>query len=390
MTKKKNSNNIRRHIMYVIGFIMATSVAIISYIQSSFLADHIGLKLISLFFVAGNLLTVLAMSAFPTIIHKLGNYFTGRTIIVLYATALLGLAAASGPISAIASLLLFIVSSNLLWINLDIFLEEVSSDKNTGQIRTTYLTLMNLGWIMGPAISTHLIELGGYSLSFLTSSLLIIPLFLVIVYKKKYLKDKVKRTKQKTIQSFIKLWKNKNLRGVFIAAIALNIFFSSAVLYIPLYLHQTLGMSWSQLGWVFSFMLLPFVIFEIPVGMTADKYLGEKEIMFIGLFIIFSALLLFSYIKTPSSLLWAATLFFSRIGAAMVEATRDTYFFKNVSAKDLGFINIFRMTVPLGYIIGAAIGSLTLLFMPINSIFLILAILLIPAFYSIWLIEDTK
>jgi MFS family permease len=180
------------------------------------------------------------------------------------------------------------------------------------------------------------------------------------------------------------------LRGVFIAAVALNIFFSAAVLYIPLYLHQSLGMTWTQLGWVFSFMLLPFILFEIPVGLTADKYLGEKEMMFIGLLILFSSLLLFFYIKIPSPLLWAIALFFSRIGAAMVEATRDTYFFKHVSSKDTGFINIFRMTIPIGYLIGATIGSLTLFFLPINAIFLILAITLVPAFYSIALINDTK
>ena len=376
--------------MYLIGFIMATSVAILAYVQSNFLESYIGIEFVSLFFVIGNLFTIFAISIFPTIIHKLGNYFTGKTVIILYAASLVGLAAVSGPISAILALLLFIITSNLVWINIDIFLEEATSDKNTGRVRTTYLTCMNLGWIIGPAISAYLIDMGGYSLSFLSSALLIIPLFLIIVFKKNNLKDKVKKTRQGARESFIKLWKNKNLRGVFIAAVALNIFFSAAVLYIPLYLHQSLGMTWTQLGWVFSFMLLPFILFEIPVGLTADKYLGEKEMMFIGLLILFSSLLLFFYIKIPSPLLWAIALFFSRIGAAMVEATRDTYFFKHVSSKDTGFINIFRMTIPIGYLIGATIGSLTLFFLPINAIFLILAITLVPAFYSIALINDTK
>lgn len=386
----KNPNKLRRQIMYLIGFIMATSVAILAYVQSNFLESYIGIEFVSLFFVIGNLFTIFAISIFPTIIHKLGNYFTGKTVIILYAASLVGLAAVSGPISAILALLLFIITSNLVWINIDIFLEEATSDKNTGRVRTTYLTCMNLGWIIGPAISAYLIDMGGYSLSFLSSALLIIPLFLIIVFKKNNLKDKVKKTRQGARESFIKLWKNKNLRGVFIAAVALNIFFSAAVLYIPLYLHQSLGMTWTQLGWVFSFMLLPFILFEIPVGLTADKYLGEKEMMFIGLLILFSSLLLFFYIKIPSPLLWAIALFFSRIGAAMVEATRDTYFFKHVSSKDTGFINIFRMTIPIGYLIGATIGSLTLFFLPINAIFLILAITLVPAFYSIALINDTK
>jgi MFS family permease len=387
---KKTSSSLRRQTMYLVGFILAVSVALISYIQSNFLEDYININLVSLFFVISNALTIVSIAVFPNIIHKLGNYFTGKSIIILFAASLLTLAAASGPISATVGLLFFIITSNLIWINLDIFLEEVSTDKETGRIRTTYLTFYNLGWIIGPIISANLIEMGGYSLSFIASALLVVPIFLIITHQRHNLKDKVKKTKEKLITSLNKIWRNKNLRGVFIAAIALNIFFSGAVLYIPLYLHQTLGMSWAQLGWIFSFMLLPFVIFEIPIGFLADKYLGEKEMMFLGLFIIFAALLLFFYIKTPSMILWAITLFFSRIGAAMVEATRDTYFFKNISAKDLGLINIFRITGPLGYLLGAGFGSIALIFLPINLVFLVLAIIIIPAFYSISLIEDTK
>ena len=137
-------------------------------------------------------------------------------------------------------------------------------------------------------------------------------------------------------------------------------------------------------------VIFPFIIFEIPVGLLADKYFGEKEMMILGLFIIFCSLMLFYYIKSPLPLLWAAILFFSRIGAAMLEATRDTYFFKNVSSKDLGYINVFKMTSPLGYVIGAAFSSLVLIFLPINFVFLALAIIIIPAFYFISLIKDTK
>lgn len=369
---------------------MATSVSFLSYFQSSFLEEFIGIGSVSLFFVFGNLSTILAISIFPKVIHKLGNYFTAKTIIILYAASLLSIASVSGPISAILSLLFFIISSNLIWINIDIFLEEVTSDANTGKVRTTFLTCMNLGWMIGPAISAQLIEIGGYSLSALSSTLVALPLFLIILYNKNNLKDKVKQPKQKTLSSFIGLWKNKNLRGVFAAGTALNIFFSAAVLYIPLYLHQSLGMPWSQLGWIFSFMLIPFIIFEIPVGLLADKYFGEKEMMILGLFVLFCSLLLFFYIKSPLPLLWAVILFFSRVGAAMLEATRDTYFFKNVSAKDLGYINVFKMATPLGYVIGASFGSLALLFLPLNYVFLCLAIVLIPAFYLIYFIKDTK
>ena len=386
----KAKNKLRRQIMYLIGFIMATSVSFLSYFQSSFLEEFIGIGFVSLFFVFANMATIIAISIFPKIIHKIGNYFTTKIVIILYAASLLSIAAASGRISATLSLLFFVITSNLIWINIDIFLEEVSSDESTGRVRATYLTCMNLGWMLGPVISARLIELADYPLSAFSGALIMIPFFLIIVYRKNNLTDKVKRTKQGTIESFKKLWKNKNLRGVFIATTALNIFYSAAVLYIPIHLHQGLGIPWSQLGLIFSISLLPFILFQLPVGLLADKYFGEKEMMIIGLFILFCSLFLFFYIKSPLALLWAAILFFSRIGAALVEATSNTYFFKNVSAEDLGFINIFRMSHSLGYLLGAAFSSLVLIFLGINYVFLTLAIVIIPVFYYTYLIEDTK
>src|SRR6056297_1602261 len=113
--KKRNKNSFRRHIMYLMGFIIATSIAIPSYIQSSFLEDHIRVELVSVFFVLANLITITAIAFFPQVIHKLGNYFSTKLSVILYGAALAGLAAATGPVSATLSLLLYITCSNLLW-----------------------------------------------------------------------------------------------------------------------------------------------------------------------------------------------------------------------------------------------------------------------------------
>jgi len=387
---KEKANKKKRLIMYLVGFILAVSVALPAYLQSNFLRQFISLEMVSLFFVLANSVTVVMIASFPQLINRLGNYFSGKIIIIVYATALLGMAAANGPLSATLTLLLFIVSSNLLWINIDILLEEASSNSETGRIRTIYLTFMNMGWIIAPTISAYLVTIAEYPLPFLISALLAIPLFIIFFKNKKKLKDKKRIQGQPILKNWKKLWQNKNLRGVFIAAIALNIFFSGAVIYIPIYLHQNLGMEWAQLGWVFSVMLIPFVLFEIPAGFLADKYFGEKEILILGLFILVLSLILFSLIRVSSPLVWAGVLFFSRIGAALVESMRDTHFFKKVNAGDISFINLFRITNPLGNIIGTAAGTLFLLFLPINYLFIIFAILIGPAFYFVAVIKDTK
>lgn len=387
---KNKSNLARQQITYTMGFILAVSTALPAYIQSSFLAQYINLELISLFFVINNVITAIAIIFFPRFIKKLSNYCSTKLTIGIHGLALLGLATITNPVLVVILFLLFTVTANLLWINMDILLEAASANNKTGQIRTMYLTLTNIGWILVPIFSAYLVKTGNYTLPFLISAALIIPVFFILLIKKGNLKISKKYKQEKIGKSVKKLWANSDLRGIFIVATLLQLFYSGAVLYMPLYLNQNLGIPWSDLGWMFAVMLLPFAIFEIPAGYLADKYFGEKEIMSIGLFIILVSLILFFFIETSTLWIWAAALFMSRIGAALVESMRDTYFFKKVDASDIGYINLFRITGPLGYILGSATALLFLLFLPLNYIFLIFAAIMVPGFYYIGSIKDTK
>lgn len=369
---------------------MAVSNALPAYLQSNFLDQFVGLSTVSAFFIISNCLTVLAIIFYPRWIKKLTNYFATKVVLVIYFISLLGLTVADNGLLVLLSLILYTIATNLLWINLDVLVEYFSRDSSVGETRTIYFTFINLGWIMSPALASWLISKGEYTLAFLIAAFLVIPAFLIFLYQGRNLKDNIKYSKEKIVSTVKKMWHNRNLRGIFSIALLLQIFYSSAVVYIPIYLHQNLGMDWGVLGVIFSLMLVPFLIFEIPAGIIADKYLGEKEIMFVGIFILAASLFLFYSIKTPTVWLWAAVLFASRVGAALIEAMRETYFFKLVGAKDVGCINIFRTTAPLGYIIGPLLAILVTSFMPLNYLFLILAIITLAGLWPVLIIKDTK
>ena len=176
------------------------------------------------------------------------------------------------------------------------------------------------------------------------------------------LQDKIKYHKINIRRTLTNIWLNRNLRGVFSLSLLLNIFFNSAVVFIPIYLHHNLGIGWDKLGLIFTFMLLPFVIFEIPAGIIADKKLCEKEIFMIGFSILIISLLSFFWVKSTSVLVWALLLFFSRIGASLIEAMRESYFFKIVDVKDVEYIDFFRITTPLGYVLGSILGMIVFKF----------------------------
>jgi MFS family permease len=393
MLKKKKDNttsSVSLIILYFSGLILAISSALPAYIQSNFLNKFVGLQTLSLFFISANILTVFFIILFPDLIKKLKNFFLTKAILVIYAASLFGLSMANDPVSALISTIFFTVSSNLIWINMDVLVENFSKNSSTGKTRTIYFTFINLGWIFAPALSSYLINLGDYQLPFLVAAFLTIPVFLIFFYQSSRLEDSVAYSKEKITTVIKKTWGNKNLRGIFFVALLLQLFYSTAVVYIPIYLHQTIGIDWGSLGLMFSIMLIPFIIFEIPAGIIADKYLGEKEILFLGFAILAISLLCFFLIKTDGFLIWASILFFSRIGASLVEAMRETYFFKIVDAKDVGYINIFRTAAPLGYIIGPGLAILILAFLPLNYLFLIMAIIMLSGFGFVSSLKDTK
>lgn len=389
--KKIPKNNQKRlRTLYFLGLLLAVSTALPAYIQSNFLKQFVSLSAISLYFMIANLATVAAILVFPKLIRELTNYLLAKIVLVVYIISLLGLALASNASLALISLILFAVASNLIWINMDVLVESFSSDTSTGRTRTMYFTFINAGWILSPLLTMYLIGKGEYTLSFLIAGFLLIPFFLIFLNQAKNLKDKIKYRQDGIAASLKKIWAKKNTRGIFFIAFLLQLFYSTAVIYIPLYLFQNLGMGWELLGPIFSVMLIPFILFELPAGIIADKYLGEKEIMSLGFIILIISLFLFYYISVPSFWIWMAVLFFSRIGASLVEAMRETYFFKTVDAKDISYINIFRVTAPLAYIIGPGISLLVLMFWPLNYLFLVMAIIMLSGLIFSLSLKDTK
>jgi len=386
----KLSTRLNLVILYFIGLVLACSAALPAYVQSNFLTEYVSLNILSLFFIIANALTVLSIIFFPRIIKKFSNFTLTRIIMVIHGISLVFMALTNGPASALFSIILFTVSTNLLWINMDVLVEAFSNNSSTGKTRTIYFTFINLGWIISPALSSYLVNLGDYQLTFLVSAFLILPVLFLFNYQRKNLKDSVSYSKEKITDVIKKTWKKKNLRGIFFVALLLQIFFNTAVIYLPVYLHQNLGIAWPELGLMFSIMLIPFLIFEIPAGIIADKYIGEKEILFLGFAILVLSTFLFFYLKTTSFVVWATVLFFSRVGASLIEAMRETYFFKIVSAKDIGYINIFRMANPLGYIIGSAMAMIIITFLPLNYLFLVIAFITLSGFWFVASIKDTK
>jgi len=379
-------------LIFTLGATLALAEAITSYAQSSYLGGFFSLSQIGLIVAFATIITLVWTAYHPQLIIKHGNYHSALVAGIVILASHFILAYFNQPWLIIIAFTFRYACLALLFVNFDIILESISKDNETGTIRTKYLTIMNIAFMISPIMTsviigeTHYQRMYGFSLIVIT-----ILLFILLWHRRRLDQHFHFESKQTNWFASIRLMlSNKNLRPVFISALSLQIFFSLAVLYIPIYLNQTMNIAWSDLGWIFTFMLLPFVVLQFPAGIIADKYLGEKELLIAGNIIIAVATAGIYITTSNSTWLWAWLLLFSRIGASLAESMQEVYFYKKIDVGDLGLINLWRQTRTIGWLIGTCFAAIVLYFTTIPILFLALSALFIAN--AVWLknIIDTK
>lgn len=360
------------------------------YFHSSFLNGYFEPNIVSLLFILGALGNLFLFLLAPKLIRRFGKRpFLFFSLILTAASTFIFAFTITRPTIVLA----FIVYSSFLpmvYYCLDIFLEELSANAKTGEVRGIYLTVFNLGIIAGPLILTLLAKEGPPTkVLYLVAGLLLIPPALLAFFSFKSRQPRAYGPYHHSLRlPFGDWWRAKNVRRVTLARLVLESFFAFMVIYVPIYLHTGLGFAWSELGIIFTVMLLPFVLFEWPAGELADRLLGEKEIMSAGFLVMGASLLVMPFIGKVFWV-WMAILFVSRVGASLIESMTEIYFFKRINAHDTGLISIFRLTRSVSFALGASLGALALNFFSFEKIFYVVAVLIFFGLKESLSLKDT-
>ncbi|HOF79753.1 MAG TPA: MFS transporter [bacterium] len=380
------------YLIYGLVFITALIDAMVGYVQSSFLNQFLPLEYIGLFWSLVTIITIAISFIYPRLARR---YSTYRLMIITYFLAVAANFIISSETTTWLILVSFIVrylSIVFIFVNMDVLLENISDDGCTGVIRTKYLTAMNAAWLISPLIMGYLVGAdNNYQRIYYIGGLLMLPaLFLIITRRRQFIDAKNRYRQQDAAITINQLLGHRDRRGIFLSSLTLQFFYSLMSLYIPIYLHQHLGLSWSTLSIIFTFMLLPFVIIQMPAGLLADRFFGEKEMLTIGNLIMIIAVVGIIFTKTANPFVWGFLLFFSRVGAALAESMHETYFFKKVGSRDMAVINLYRQNKPIGRLIASLAAFITLSFLPLKSIFIVLFAGLVIGLIPIIYIRDTR
>ncbi len=373
--------------LYAGTVFFAFQTAITAYINSTAIGNHLRGSDVGIIYSSSAIVTLLGLYLLPHILKKFGNFKTSISLVALSLMSLVAISSVRHS-SILLFFIIYLVTSTLISYCLDIYIEHYSKTESTGQTRGIYLTLINAAWVCAPFIAGLLASRNIYSI-YVLGGLTTLPLAAVLILKFSDFKD-AHYHHISFRKTFTRLLGSKNLRNIFASNFLLNFFYSWMVIFSPLYLHNELGISWSTIGIIFTVMLLPFVLFEYPLGKIADKKTGEKEILIAGFLVMSISTALFAFSSTASIILITAILFFTRTGASMVEIMSETYFFKKVDENDPEMISIFRYTSPLAYLIGPLCATVVLQMFSYQTLFIVLSVILLLGIYFSHEITDTK
>ncbi len=363
--------------------------ALVVYVISSFVTAHSGEAAVSIVYSLIALISLVISLNFSNFISKIGHRKLTTLVIILMFGSLLVLTTAVSPLIANTLVIVYSVSQFLLYISFDIYVKELSKDGATGNIRGVYLTIYNLSFLAGPFLTGVLLgKDSNFTNVFLVSALVLLPLFYFDNLVMRAVKDV--RPKDHHVMDAIKIVrKSIDIRKIFISGCFLEFFYTWMTIYTPIYLHINIGFSWPDIGIIFTIMLLPFVLFQIPLGMLADKYYGETEMLTAGFIIAGIATIGLYFITSKSILVWALMLFLTRTGASCIEIMNDTYFFKKVPARDTGVVALFRNARQINYLFAPLVALLILAILPMQALFIVLGAAMFIGAYNASNLHDT-
>jgi predicted MFS family arabinose efflux permease len=373
----------------LIAFFSGLHLSIPVYFNSSFLSTLIDEKTISLIYLIISSLTIFGLLLMHNILARFGNLRTSIALILLQSIVFYQFINAKSSSATIAFFILSMSIISLIIFTLDIFIQKSTDIGHTGRIRGLVMTISNIAWILGPLIGGMLISGDSYRNVYIASFTLLFPMLYLIQKNFNNFHDS-KYTTISARETVVRILDDKDISKVFMVNIILQSFYAWMTVYIPIYLHNVIHFSFAEISIIFTIMLIPFVLVDIPLGKLADKKWGEKEMMAIGFLIMAistGSLFLFT---VKSVFVWAAMLFITRIGAATAELMIETYFFKKVDGRDPEVLSMFRITRPLSYFVAPLIVTISLVYTTEQNLFLVFGVLCLLTVYPILKIKDTN
>ena len=371
-----------------VSFILGFLDAFLIYILSSYFVQISGEHLVGGFYLAAFVFVLWLLMHLQPLIHGVGS-------VRLLSMLLMGLIGASFFLSlqepswaGAGTLLFFMVCSNTVWVVMDVLVEDFSVDRVSGRVRGLYLTVMNAGLLLAPILSTKTLALAGYPGIFTALGIGYMAVFIVVLVSlRQHQTSRLPRVA--FLDTLRKVMGRPNLLRIYAISWTLEFFYAVMIIYAPILLLSQ-GFDWERIGFIFTVMLIPFVLVQYPLGILADKKWGEKELLFVSLVVLGISSVAVGITRSTDIVFWAALLFVTRLGAAAIEVLRDSYFYKQIGPTDTDSVAFFRTARPTADIAAAGISLAFLSVFSVHSLFFLVGAVALGACFAALSLDDSR
>ena len=392
---EKIKKNFEKNKMLIILYLTIVFFAIHNfssyYILPDFLNGYFKTEYLSILFAGSSLLAIISSNFFGKFLKKFSNEKTLIFILVFQFifTFFLGF---SDTLNLYWIAIFFILNSifnTLIWVSLNVFIEEFSSSENIGKVRSIILTIYNIFALSTPFLASFIYTIFKYQGVFILSGFSLLPLIFLINKFFKHISEP-KYNPINLITCFKLVWKDKNLKGIITSSFVLNSFYAINNIYMSLYLIEYVKIPLNlYLGLIVPITLIPFILVPYQIGKYADKKdFNKKKIMILGILIMSISILSVFIFKfnTQNILFWIALIFVARLGATLTETENYAYFYQKVDSQSVGLISLFQNMSNISFLIINILSAILIKIFNIQIPILFLVFALI-SFISIFIIQ---
>jgi len=239
-----------------------------------------------------------------------------------------------------------------------------AGERNKAFTMSLYAVAMGLGYAIGPAIAWALTRLGSLAIGFVAAGVLstIAGVYLLIrlepdkatrqVVSMEQLDEVVPAEPGPRLSRAGVLWQIKNSC---LATFAYGYFQASVVLFLPLYLIQSKGISEGQTIWIPAFFALGMLLFTNPAGLLGDRVghlLTMRGLAVVGMTMVLGFVFLDSYMAMSIAVLVA--------GATLASISPVSLALQGVSLRSEDYsrgTSIYNTFYALGMLLGPKISA---------------------------------
>jgi MFS family permease len=383
---KDNFNRRKVRMITGLSLLLGFLDAFFLYVLSSYFATIVRSEDVSGFYLAAFIIVLILLANLQPLVQSVGK---ARLLLFFVALAIgtsFTLSLTEPSWIGAGLVIAFLIANNGMWVVMDVILEDFSSDHVSGRIRGFYLTIMNAGFLFAPFLSTRVLDGYGYPGVFtvLTIGYALILVAALFLFSRHVTAP---RPRIPFIETLRRASRSRDFLRIYHISCILEFFYVVMVIYSPIYL-LSLGFSWTELGIIFTIMLIPFVLVQYPLGILADTNWGEKELLFGSLALLALSTLLVGWVHTPEIIVWGAILFATRLGAAAIEILRDSYFYKQIDGNDADLVALFRTARPVANLVSALLTLALLAVLPVRALFFVVALVAVSGLFSAAFLRD--